>query len=813
MVKQKHFWKSAFKAIFKNISRFLAMISITMLSSGIITGLLVTAPNMKKTVSEQYEIQKTPDIELISSIGFDDDSIEIFNEYYDYILPVLKSDKTIESKVASKSGFLTTQTLTAQIFEFSSEYENLSNIEVIEGNYPKNEFEVLVERDTYHFVKLTPGDELIIEGITYTVSGIVKNMWYYSLEAERSLQTGDTYQAIVYKSRGNIDYYSSVFVTVDKEKGLDHFSKKYTNLINDEIKFIEENVINKVVETRLENLLANLPPIMHEEIIKRSEGLYILSRSSNQSYQTFKMLIEKVDAITKIFPIFFLIVSILVVLTTMTRMIEEERGEIGVIRSIGYTKTTIYRKYILYGFLTALIGVIAGYLAGFRLIPTIINNAFKTIFHLDDLNLNIYSTENIIYILVIIISIVLTSILSVRKTMKQSPAEMLIKKSPKVGKRIFLEKIPFIWNRLKFKYKSSLRNLFRYPKHLLMTVIGVSGSLALVFTGLSLTDSVDAIGRRQYEDIFNYQLSIHVNDKNEDLNNYLENENLVYTLTMQQVDILRTVKSKEDFYINIVVFESSNDFINFRNRKTNKKLYLDDHGVIITEQISKYLEVKENDYLKIKDNNEVLVKGITENYLENYIYMTKSYYESLSFHDESTNFYLLVKGDISNQDVLKREIIKFDNVLSMNFVNDDLIAKTRQLNQVLLLAIVIVVAAVFLQVVIIYNLTNVNISERDKELSTLKVLGYHNKEVSNYIYREINMMTGFGIIIGLPLGFLLQRYVITMIDSPNIMMGRNINWYTYLISISLTIIMTIIVEVFMHFKIKKIDMISALKEL
>lgn len=813
MVRQKHFWKSAFKAIFKNISRFLAMISITMLSSGIITGLLVTAPNMKKTVSEQYEIQKTPDIELISNIGFDDESIKIFNEYYDYILPVLKSDKTIESKFASKAGFLTTQTLTAQIFEFSSEYENLSNIEVIEGNYPKNEFEVLVERDTYHFVKLTPGDELIIDNVTYTISGIVKNMWYYSLEAERSLQTGDTYQSIVYKNRGSLDYYSSIFVTLDKEKGLDHFSKKYTNLISNEITFIEENIITKVIEDRLANLLANLPPVMHDEIIKKSEGLYILSRSSNQSYQTFKMLIEKVDAITKIFPIFFLIVSILVVLTTMSRMIEEERGEIGVIRSIGYTKTSIYRKYVFYGFLTSLVGVVSGYLAGFRLIPTIINNAFKTIFHLDDLNLNIYSTENIIYILVIIISIVLTAILSVKKTLKQSPAEMLIKKSPKIGKRIFLEKIPFIWNRLKFKYKSSLRNLFRYPKHLLMTVIGVSGSLALVFTGLSLTDSVDAIGRRQYEDIIKYQLSVHVSEDNSDLNNYLNRENLDYTLTIQQVDILRTIKSKEDFYVNIIVIDNDNDYINLRNRKNNQKLTLDDNGVIVTEQISQYLEVKENEYLKIKDNNQVLVKGVTENYLENYIYMTKKYYDTLSFQDESTNFYLLVKGDISNQEVLKREVIKYNNVLSMNFINDDLISKTRQLDQVFLLAIVIVVAAVFLQVVIIYNLTNVNISERDKELSTLKVLGYHNKEVSDYIYREINIMTLLGMIIGLPLGFLLQRYVITMIDSPNIMMGRKINWYTYLISISLTIIMTIIVEVFMHFKIKKIDMISALKEL
>lgn len=815
MVKHKMFLKSSFKSIFRSISRFLAMLSIVFLSTAVITGLLVTGPNIKKTMTEEYINQNTldinffiPPVSMLEDISFNEESIDYIKNNTN-----LKDVEAFNLK-ETKSKYNNYNEINTLYYEY--DFNNkINKVKIIDklDNFNINnikENEVLVERETYHLIKTNLGDKLEIDGKEYVISAIVENMFYFNKEAEKSLTTNETYKLIVYKHNDNLSYFSNIFATINKDKINDHFHKSYKNKLKKEINFLEENIIDELLNNRKEDILEKYSPLIKEEDLEDFK-IYLLDRNSNISYQTFNNLINKVDQITKIFPIFFLLVSALVVLTTMTRMIEEERLEIGTLRSLGYKKSTIYFKYIMYALIVGILGTELGYASGFRLIPLIISNAFKTIFNVAPLNLDIYSTDNLIYILVIVLSIIIVTIFSIRKTLKQSPQQLLIPRAPKYGTRIFLEKIPFIWNKLKFKNKSSIRNIFRYPKHLIMTVLGVMGSLALVFTGISLTSAVDAITIRQYEKIFKYDYEVSLSNNNyDDLKDYLNNKNIEYLKIEEFGEILTRKDTNETFHITVKLIDGNIDnFIKLSKRGSKKVLNLSNDGVIVTEQIAHYLKFNKNDKVSLLDKENILINGITENYLENYIYMTKEYYNSLNLEKNLNNKILINK----NKDFNLEEFKEFDVINNISSLNDEVREKNRQLNQVKLLAIVIVLAAVFLQVIIIYNLMTVNISERDKELSTLKVLGYKDIEVSFYIFREINILTIIGIILGVPLGIGLQRYVILSVDSPNTMLGRDFGWYSFLSSIVLTIIMTILVELIMHFKIKKIDMISALKEL
>lgn len=793
---KKSFWKNSFKSIRGNISRFIAMLSIILLSSGVITGLLVSAPNMQMSMTEEYNKKNTADIQLISDLGFDNDSLDI----------VKSIDKSylVEGVIIKDEQVLINNLVSVNIlfYDLDLSNNNVNKLEVIEGNYPSNSNEILAERSSYFIEDIKVGDVITSNNKDYIVSGIVNNSWYFSKEAERAVSTSNPVKGIFYKNfEPNNDFYSNIFIHFDKLSSLNQFGNKYTKLVKEETLKIEQ-FKDRLLEDRLNSNLSI-----------DTYNIYLLNRSSNISYQTYKTFINKVGRITQIFPIFFLLISVLVVLTTMTRMIEEERQEIGVLRALGYSKRTIYSKYLFYGLLVSIIGAGVGYAAGFRLIPSIIHDAFTSVFHLPPLNMDIFSLSNILYLLIIIVSILLTTTLAIRKTLKQNVSSLLIAKSPKYGKRIFLEKINFIWKRLKFKYKSSLRNLFRYPNHLIMTVIGIAGSLALIITGIGLINSISAITQIQYKELNQYDFSIDISSNDITFENYLNNnfdDNIYIYETSYMVT---TKKTDESIYINVIVTNQDlSSFIKLRTRKKHQQLTLSNNGVIVSEQLANYMELKVGDIFEATKTDHLKIEGITENYLNNYVYMTKEYYET-NFNDLISYNKILVKESDINIETINDKLFTFDNVLNTNFLTDEIIAKDRLLSQVSILAIVIVLAAIFLAIVVIYNLTNVNISEREKELSTLKVLGYKNTEVSSYIYREINIMTVLAVLIGTPLGVLLHRFVILSIEEPNMMMGRSIKWYSYIASIVLTILVTIGVELVMSIKIKKIDMIGALKEL
>lgn len=799
----KTFWKNSFKSIKDNISRFLAMISIVMLSSGVITGLLVTTPNMQMSMTDVFNEYNTFDFNFISSIGFDDENISYLNLKYG-------SEAFFEGyNLFDKVATYESKVLSSLLYELDLDNSKINKLKIVDGRFPLADNEILVEQKSNYIEEFKLNDTVLIDNTAYNIVGIVSNTSYFTKEQIHSFTSNKAIKAVFYKNFNlENNFYTNIFGHLNKSKSLNQFRNKYQDLIDDYLVKLEEDLI-KIRTDRLIKVNEYLEQKLRENDVKN----YVLTRSSNLSYQTYKTFVLKVDTITKIFPAFFLVVSILVVLATMTRMIEEERTQVGILRAIGYHQGAIYRKYLMYASLVGILGALLGYTFGFRLIPSIVNSAFSSIFFVPNLNLNVYSLSNIIYLLVIILSILVTTVFAINKNLKLNSAALLLPKAPKYGKRIILEKIPFFWNRLKFKYKSSLRNLFRYPNHFIMTVLGIAGSLALVFTGLALIDSIKAVTKIQYEEINNYDYTVDITNLTSEFEVFL-NDNYSNNIAIYETThVLKSVRTNDDFYVSLIVTDKQiNEFITLRNRKTNEILEIRNDGIVITEQISYYLKLKVNDYLELSKTTGIKITGITESYINNYIFMTKEYYEEYFNETYKPNKVLVIDKDFIEEDV-KDSFFTNSNVINVNFNSEEIASKDRLLGQVILLAIVIVLAAVFLAIIIIYNLTNVNISEREKELSTLKVLGYKNTEVSSYIFREINIMTLVGIIFGIPLGLLLQRYVIINVDEPNMMMGRRISIYTYLISITLTILVTILVELIMIVKIKKIDMVSALKEL
>ena len=795
MVK-KAFWKNSFRAIKDNLSRFFSMISIVMLATGVITGLLVTAPNMQNSMTDQFINDNLYDFNLVSSIGFDNDSIKILEES-NYFKDVEKAN--IFDQKAIVNDLIAINTI---LYEINLTDQKINKLNIIEkGNIPRSNNEILVQQQENLPFKI--GDFVEINNKRFTISGIVKSSVYFSKEPERAITTNNTVDAIFYKNFDDDSQFSNIFLTFDKDKNLNQFSKKYTNLVEDK-KNILEQLMPTILQERLNNLNINI-----------DYNYYILDRSTNASYITYKSFVNNVSTITQIFPVFFLVVSILVVLTTLTRMIEEERQEIGIARSLGYHKIDIYGKYLVYASLVLILGVGIGYAAGFRLIPVIVNSAFNSTFYTATLNLKIFSLSNIIYIIIIVISILLTALITIGTTLKNNCASLLLPKPPKYGKRIFLEKIGFIWNKLKFKYKSTLRNLFRYPRNFIMTILGIAGSLALIFTGLALRNSLTAITTKQFNEIYKYDYNVIVSKQlSDDYINYLnQHYNNNYIITEQFNDFLITKNTNETFYITVVVVDDDlAPFINLKPRRKNQTITLNNEGVIVTEQIAQYLKLNIDDTFNLVNSEDIKINGITENYINNYIYMTKEYFNN-HFTDQRLSYNILIKDKNYNKEDVIKNFLQLDDFSKVNFIADDIKQNKKLLNQINILSIVIVLSAGFLAVIIIYNLTNVNISEREKELSTLKVLGYKNKEVSSYIFREINIMTVIGIILGIPLGYLLNYYIITNVDAPNLMLGRTIHYSTFLISIALIIVFVIIVQIIMNAKIKKVDMIGALKEL
>lgn len=565
-----------------------------------------------------------------------------------------------------------------------------------------------------------------------------------------------------------------------------------------------------------------------EDEIKKIEKpeWYVLNRDKQYSAAEYGGCADSIDALAGIFPVFFVLVAALVALTTMTRMVDEQRINIGTLKGLGYTPGMIAKKYIVYAMSASAIGSIIGLVVGYTLFPTIIYNAYAIMYTVPKVELR---TDFFITVLSIATSIFVTTFAAFaacRRELIEAPAILMRPKAPKNGKRILLERIGFIWNKIGFIWKVTLRNIFRYKKRFLMTVLGISGCTALILTGFGIRDSIQMIVDVQFGELNKYSMtaSYDSDEKTEDveyLKTLISNEKGVKEIGMfhnQNAKVMINNKEKE---VTVVIPENKNTFKNFidlRDRKSHTPIKLDNKGIVISEKAARNLDAKVGDKVKILNENDVsadaVISGITENYVNHYIYMTNDYYKALFNRNADSNRVYGVLDDsvtLDQEDKMASKIIDStcaNGTVFTTGIKDGFSDTIKSLNYVVLLMIVSAGALAF---VVLYNLSNVNISERIREIATIKVLGFYDKEVSAYIYRENVILTLIGAVVGLGLGVILHQFIMVTVEVENMMFGRLINPLSYAAAFVLTIVMGTIVNLVMNKKLKKVEMVESLK--
>ena len=541
---------------------------------------------------------------------------------------------------------------------------------------------------------------------------------------------------------------------------------------------------------------------------------YILDLDSNVGYYSFSQDSERINKLAKVFPLLFYIVAVLVSLTTMTRMVEEERGELGTLKSLGYNDNQILFKYIIYALLATTIGSVLGVIIGSNTIPSIIYGMYSLMYTLGDFVNGFDTSSALIGSLIAIGCILLSTYLAVKKSLKEVPAELLRPKSPAAGKRVLLERIPFIWKHLSFSRKVTVRNVFRYKKRFLMTIFGIAGCTGLIIAGFGLKDCITDMVPNQYEKIFSYDLEITFNKDSKSLDKDYEEISKIkefketLKVNKEAIDIIN--KDTNQSVQLIIPFDNYEDFIKIQDRKTEKEYTLDDK-VYVSEKLYKLLKLKENDTLKIKlDDKEYTTKvgGSTENYIMHYIYMSKKLYNSDSYNT------MFVKVDNLNEETrkdLSKRLKEYDSVSKLTYnslsrtVFDEAMENFGQVSGIL------IVSAGLLAFVVLYNLSSINISERKRELASIKVLGFYDNEVYNYIGRENKILTFIGMLLGCFVGYALTMYIIKTCELDITMFSPKISIYSYIYSLGITLIFTILVDIATYFSLKHIKMVESLK--
>ena len=820
------------------------------LGVGFFSGLKACGPDMKEMLDNYVDNNKMYDIKIQSTLGLTDDDLKIVRKI-DNVLKVFPSkEKDSLVKINNK-----------QEVAHLIPYDDVNIPHVVEGRLPKNNNECVIDK---LYNKSLLGKYITIDNKKLKIVGYVESPLYMSTDRGTSLLGNGTVALFIYVNKDFLesDYYTSFNILVKDAKQEVTSSKKYNKLVDNVIEDINkikktqeekryESIIdeaNNKIKEALELYTNNkqeldynynlVSSFMTEEMKKEFEDnykileeaknkidnekekldkiskgtWYIQKRKNNTGYTSIIEAIQTIDNIANMFPIIFYMVAILISLTSMTRMIEEERIEIGTLKSLGYTNLTIMSKYLLYSFLACIIGGVLGMSLGFYLLPGIVWKLYSLFYYaVPGFVCKYRLLSGIIGTLFAFICIGGATYIVANSELKEQASQLMRPKAPKNGKKILLENIPFIWKHFNFSNKVTTRNIFRYKKRSITTIIGISGCTALLVTGFGIKDSVVEIPNKQFKEIIQYDSSIILSNDSEIEKIVDKIKPLIY---VESKGISGIIESKEkDFETNIVVFKNNtelNKVYDLKALKDKKKLTLDDEGIIITDKIAKSLNKKINDNIKINIdgiNYKLKIKGITKNYVGHYIYMNKKYYES-TISKYETNM-LLVKGSNAKN----KEILKFDSVSSINRVSKMIKNASIMFDAMNYVVILLIIASALLDFVVLYNLANVNISERQREIATLKVLGFYDKEVDDYINKENIIFTIIGIILGMVFGIFIIDLIVASIEIDNLRIIRYIKPISFVYSALITITFSFIVNIIIHFILKKINMIESLKSI
>lgn len=855
----KTYWRYVRHSFKGDISRIVAIVAIVALGIGFLVGLLSTTPDLYKTMDTYYDQANFADITIRSTIGFSNDTAQYIKDNV--------SDVKDVSLTAEKETYvdLDTSHVLARLIYRSFENEGNDLLTLSSGRYPKTENECVMLVGNNSLASYEIGSKLsYVENDvkhTFSIVGTVYDPNYIAFQAEQSYITGGTIEAIAYFDKNfyaDLTYTNASVTFLSTEK-MDCYSSEYENYIDNKIteisaiskealdlrveelhetiyeqaleaskqsireslSFLPDYLIDSIIESIIDQewfldlVKQNADEAFDELVQSMSPAWYVLNRDSITSAYVFKTDAQKVQTISLIFPPFFFLIAMLVSLSSISRIITKDRPIIGTFKALGFKKGKILTKYILYGVFSSLIGCILGVGIGLFALPGVLMFIYRSVYYLPVMSF-VFTYGYVIGFSALMIGLVLLVVIGVVMTNLKEPAAQLMlgEKVPKPGKKILLEKIPFIWKHLKFKYKSMFRNIFRFKKNLLMMIIGIGGCSGMLLTGFGIQDSFNVIANDQYEQIIKYDAIVSVNAGTDPSTIFESNAN--YTGVIYQRGTVY-----KDETINVEIFGSDNKllgYVGFYDTYGNEMTFNDD-SVIISQQIADVLGVKANNIFQLDTDygtKNVVITGVCQNYVSNYVYFGKNAYQryfDVTYDNTTINAYIIELSSMASQeqDAYLSNLARLESVTSITATSATRETYDLIISNLSMVVLLITLLSGGLAAIVIYNLTDININERIREIATLRVIGYRRREVLMYIIREIFVMSLIGILIGLGIGVFLHWFIMINIGSIGLVFSTTINWSSYLLTIAISIVFVVAISLCFYPKIRHINMAESLK--
>lgn len=871
---KKSYKKSIIREIVSSKARFFSILIIIFLGVAFYSGIKSTEPDMNKAINKFYSDYNLMDSKVVSTLGLTDKDLDILKNddnildfYGTYTIDV---NLTNTNNIVKFMEYDSESNINSFVVLDGRLPENTGEIALDERAFRLNESlkigdEYIIESDEDTMTSFKEAK--------YKIVGMVSSPMYVEKDSRGVTSIGKgtiDYFAVLNSKDIAIDKYTEIYLRFKNVQGLDAYGDEYEKLMEENNKYLENLFDSRIVERgeeikfevqkefdeaykEIEDKYQQIIAVeqlgyVDEELSQNKQKLlvakeelenkeketinrigeskyYFFDRTDNQGYLGYKDSINCLGNIASVLPIFFFLVAILICLTTMTRMVEENRLEIGTLKALGYKDLEISWKYIIYASIASISGCIIGILIGSTALPKIISNAYGSIYTVPKIILYYYPSYIIQSVVISVLCTVGAALFVIKVELKDKPANLMRPKAPKIGKKILLERITPLWRRLSFNHKVTLRNIFRYKQRMIMTVLGIAGCMALLVTGFGLKDSNAGMVDKEFNKVWKYEAMVMVNENSNDedtkkyndtleqLNGYEDSINI----HQESVTFNKEGINKQTAFLYVPEnVEKFDNFILLDDRVSGEKYRINNSGVIISEKLAKLLGVSVNDtiILNDKDNNsnEVKVDNITENYVSHYIYMSPEYYKDIFEKEPIYNAqFINFTSDKEEDNEISSKLLECNNVTNVTLKSQ--IQKTTEdsNDSMNLVMVVIIMAAGSLAFVVLYNLNNINVSERIRELSTIKVLGFFNNEVTMYISRENIILTLIGVATGSVLGKILHTFIINTAETDTMMMYPNISVSSYIFSALLTILFSVIVMILMHIKLKKVNMIDALK--
>lgn len=869
-MKMSTYFKDVFRELKKSLGRFIAILSLVAIGTGFFVGIKAAAPSFKKQASDYFEQHNLMDYKIQSKLGLAEEDLQVVQDI----------DEVKEAALGYALDVTATNNGTGEVYTVYSilEDNSINTISIKEGRMPELDNECLVNADSEYGLGDTitfdefAGDIDLSDSLTnlsYTVVGKVDMPNYFAIDYGRSSLGNGTVNGYVLLTENafNLSSYTVMYVTLKcHDDGIDIFADSYENIIDSVTEKLNEvgatrysqnyNEKMDLLDEAKAKLSAAIEPMglsyadidaldydnpdftelidakleieeNRQEIEQvKDENWYIFNRSEIiPYYASVSGDADTIDGMSAVFPVIFLLVVALVCTTTMSRMVEEQRIQIGTYKALGYSTKSIMMKYLTYAGLASGIGGILGTAIFVQIIPRAVSSIFKMLYNFPEFKLVVPWDMIGIALIVAVVCTVLVTGFSCKHELGMQAAQLMRAKTPKAGKKILIERVEWIWKKLNFSYKITLRNLFRYKGRLAMTLFGVAGCTALIISAFALLDAVSPVVDLQYNEVQCYDLSIAFSKGKdvEEIEKFKQDTiltddriNEVVFLNQSIISLKSAEENLGDVYL--LIPEDNTAFKNVIKTEdvlTSAELELSQNGVIITQKAADLLEVSTGDTLILVYDNveyEIKVAGVAKNYIVHYVYMDKELFHAITGNAAKyTTAFIKVNDSDVNTMALSESLLKNEDVVSNSVIQQLKDTTAKSLSGMNGMIIMMIFGAGLLSFIVVYNLTNINIQERKREIATIKVLGFNQKETDMYIFKENIIMMVFGIVIGLIPGQLMGTIMISMCEADATLLHHHINSQSFLYAIVITIFFNVVVNLIMLRKVKSVDMLESLK--